>query len=133
MSDTLTDRSSLPVDASPIEESDSVSIDDTTLKLPLRTNTSEENPGNDASIDNPLPHVTTLAEPTSVETKVGEKDLLVPPAAPAPLPSGRPRSKHFLIVTWVLIAVAVAGILIPAILAFNYGVSAYTIYTTLRN
>src|SRR5439155_24716494 len=40
---------------------------------------------------------------------------------------------HFLIVTWLLIAAAVAAILIPAILAFNYGVSAYTTYTTLRN
>src|SRR5438552_11134893 len=85
MSDALTDSSSLPVDATPVEESDSVSIDDA-------TSTDESTPPVEAGLAPALADLSAKAAEDTAPARIGRGQAiyLSPRQGPPPMDDETP-------------------------------------------
>lgn len=88
------------------------------------------------ALDETLTETPAALPSPSAKGEQNEADTSTTTAGPFPRLKAaitRPRSKKTLVITLLLLALLLAGIFIPVILAINYAVNAYTTYTTLHD
>jgi Protein of unknown function (DUF4012) len=126
MSDTLTEGDPLPVDARPIEKSlpEAPPTGDTTTNA---TPVIDAIPAEESITIGPLNHDGTQHAPGILSEGPATDPISISTALK------RQHSKKFKIVTLLLLSLLIITIAVPAVLAFNYAMNAYTTYTTLHD